>query len=541
MPAVVNLTCAVLDETLEAICRSGGDPASLSALREPKRAWSYGKLHEEACRVAGALRRQGLRPGDRIVLLLHNGVEMAAAILGAVRAGLCAVPLPDTLRPRELLDVLCDSGARAVVAHADLAEMVAQVDSGAPDLTQVLTLGGSRPGQVDFAALCFDEEARAEAEDPRAGVPALLLYQTSPDGRMRAHAYPHDVPLRACTGYCNRVLHLTPEDRVFSTSRLASTWGLPSALLCPLRAQAVSFLLPEKGRGRAVFDVLGSFRPTVFSATPTLYGQLVREFLEMSAPRPAYFKTVRLALSGAEPLPTAVERRVRGVFQVELLNCFVSAEAFGVVLCTPSGDGPTGSCGRPLPEVEVRVLGDRGEPARAAEIGPLQVRGEQVRGGLWCGVTRSMLPPDPGWVTLGDRFFVDEAGQYFFAGRSDGMFKVDGRLVAPVEVERTLLGHPAVWQCAVAEGEDEDGLPLVKAFVVLNVGFEASGKLARELIDQARRQLSPHKAPQAVEFVDSLPRGVDGRVARWRLRSRPPSGPLSPPRGLVPLKLPEKK
>src|SRR5438132_13324231 len=104
MPVVTNLTCAILDRSIENIERSGGTAAVTPALREPKRAWSYGKLFEEVCRAAVVLRDQGLRPGDRVALFMHDGVEMAAALLGAMRAGLCAVPLCDTLRPRELLE-----------------------------------------------------------------------------------------------------------------------------------------------------------------------------------------------------------------------------------------------------------------------------------------------------------------------------------------------------------------------------------------------------------------------------------------------------
>ncbi len=154
----MNLTQAVLDQTLEDIERQGGSVSVAQALREPKRAWSYGRLHEEVCRAAGALKRLGLRSGDRVVLLMHDGGDMAAAMLGAIRAGLCAVPLPDTLRQRELQETLQDAGAAVVVAHADLVDAVALMAPSLPSLKAVLSLGGNHPGTQDFAALCHDAE-----------------------------------------------------------------------------------------------------------------------------------------------------------------------------------------------------------------------------------------------------------------------------------------------------------------------------------------------------------------------------------------------
>src|SRR2546423_13866749 len=106
MPAGVNLSFAVLDEPLAALRQAGLDPQAVPALRELKRAWSYGKLHEEVCRAAAALLRLGLEPGERVILLMHDGVELAAVLLAVMRAGLCAVPLPGSLRPKEVLDVL---------------------------------------------------------------------------------------------------------------------------------------------------------------------------------------------------------------------------------------------------------------------------------------------------------------------------------------------------------------------------------------------------------------------------------------------------
>ena len=124
-----------------------------------------------------------------------------------------------------------------------------------------------------------------------------------------------------------------------------------------------------------------------------------------------------------------------------------------------------------------------------------------------------------GWLRTGDRFFVDHDGYYFYCGRADDLFKVSGRWVAPSEVEETLLRHPAVWECAVVEGHDEDGLAHPVAYVVPNVGHEPSEHLGTDLMIFVKKEIAPYKYPRQVIFVDGLPRGDDGKLQRWRLRA----------------------
>src|SRR5262249_23289003 len=116
----------------------------------------------------------------------------------------------------------------------------------------------------------------------------------------------------------------------------------------------------------------------------------------------------------------------------------------------------------------------------------------------------------------------DAEGFFFHCGRADDLFKVSGRWVAPEEVEKTLLLHPAVWECAVVEGYDEDGLAQPVAFVVTNVGHKASQDLARDLMDYVKRAIAPYKYPREVAFIDALPKSATGKILRWKLRRGSP-------------------
>ena len=124
---------------------------------------------------------------------------------------------------------------------------------------------------------------------------------------------------------------------------------------------------------------------------------------------------------------------------------------------------------------------------------------------------------------------VDDEGFYFHCGRTDDLFKVGGKWVSPAEVERTLLAHEAVWECAVIGVEDEEGLTKPLAFVVPNVGFSPGPELERELIEHVKREIAPYKYPRWIQFVDELPKGPHGRVLRYKLLRKRPSRKISVP------------
>jgi len=501
MPAanVPNLCETLLDDALEAGMRD------TVAIREPKRGWTYGRLAEEVGRVASMFLDMGLVPGERVGLLLHDSLELAATFLGAVRAGLVPTPISVLLRPLEIRDLLRDAGAVAVVAHADLAPAIEAVRKEVPSLRSLLAVGGARPGQLDLHALLSEADADFFPVRRPADAPAFLLYSGGPQGPRRGVPHRHESPMLAFRAYAESVLALGPTDRVFTTSSLASAFGLGLGLLFPLLARGSTFLLPGRPRPAVVFDVMSAFQPTVFAATPSLYAQLVHDYRAMPAPRPACFSSVRAAVSGAEALPSALDQRFFATFGQPLLHGFGATEALHFVLSNRPDARRDGSTGRLLPGFSARVVGDEGEELGKHEIGFLEISGPTIGDG------------GSGWLRSGDRFFTDEEGFFFHCGRSDDLFKVSGRWVAPEEVERTLREHPAVWECAVIEGHDDDGLARPVAYVVPNVGHAPTFELGQDLMSFVKREIAPYKYPRQVEFVNELPRASDGRIQRWRL------------------------
>src|SRR5262249_12101900 len=221
--------------------------------------------------------------------------------------------------------------------------------------------------------------------------------------------------------------------------------------------------------------VLAGHKPTVLVATPSLYTQLLTDLSQ--AGRAALSAALRACVSSGETIPAQLVNRMSGQFGVEVLPGYGLTESWGFVLApppgsaraTPPGRGRPGASGTPVPGLEGRAVGDDGQPLGPHEIGTLQVRGPTVADHYWKREDESKLTFRDGWLHTADRFFYDAEGFFFHCGRTDDLFKVGGKWVSPTEVERTLLGHEAVWECACIGVDDEEGLTKPMAFVVPNV------------------------------------------------------------------------
>ena len=486
------------------------------ALREPQRQWTYDELGDTVARVAGGLRGLGVRRGDRVAVLMPDGLEGVAAILGIIHAGAVAVPLSELQRPNDVRAFVRDAEAVAAIVHDSLQGVLDEVRSELPSLREVIVAGVPRGSDTAFDALVAGTRPASPADTDASDL-ALILYSTRPSERPRGVAHRHDAPLEAYRAY-SAVMPIERGDRVFSPARLATAFGLGAAMVFPLAAGAQSILLPQQPRSRAVLDVLTGLRPTLFIAAPSLFSQLLADL----AGEPLPPTSLRACVAGGEPVPGLLIERARERFGVEMLTGYGLTEAFHFVIATPPGRVRPGAAGQVVPGFEARVIGGDGNEVAAREIGTLEVRGPTLAARYWNREDDSQVSFRDGWLRTADRFFVDEDGTYFHCGRSDDLFKVGGKWVSPAEVERTLLAHEAVWECAVIGVEDENGLTKPLAYVVPNVDYGPGPELEKELIAHVKREIAPYKYPRWIEFVDELPKGAHGKVLRFKLPTRRP-------------------
>jgi benzoate-CoA ligase len=493
------------------------------ALREPQREWTYDELADTVARLAAGLHAIGVRAGDRVCVLMPDGLEAACAILGIVHMGAICVPLSELQRPNDVRAFARDAGAAFAIVHESLFHVLDEVRPELPSLREVVVVGVPRGGEHAFDALVADHRPAPPA-DTDAGDLGFILYSTRPSQRPRGVAHRHDTPLEAYHAYTGGVFPIDPHDRVFCPGRLATAFGLGAGLVFPLAARAQSILLPQQARSRALVDLLGGLRPTLFVAPPSLFAQLLAD-LEHEPDLTLDAGSLRACITGGEPVPALLPERLRARLGVEVLSGYGLTEAFHFVIATPPGRVRPGAAGFVVPGFEARVIGADGQVLPPREIGTLEVRGPTLAARYWNREEDSQVVFVDGWLRTADRFFFDDDGNYFHTGRSDDLFKVGGKWVSPGEVERTLLAHEAVWQCAVIGVEDEQGLNKPLAYVVPNVGFAPSPELERELIAHVKREIAPYKYPRWVEFVDELPMTPHGRVQRYKLPHKRPARP----------------
>lgn len=493
------------------------DPDHLALVHDGARL-TWAELDERVDRAAAALRGLGLEPGDRVVLQLGNTPDFPVLYGGALRAGLVAVPANTGYTGRELTHLLADSGARALATSSvqvisaagklrdgPLEHVIVAAPSG-PDGTLPL------PGLL--AAATPDPAARhrpASAEDL-----AVLLYTSGTSGRPRGAMLSHRA-LLANLEQCDaiRPAVVTPADVVLLAIPLFHAYGLNPGLGMLAWAGATGVLLDS-------FDAAGSLelmarhRVTNVPAVPAMYVQWAGQ-----PGLAAGFASVRVALSGAAPLPPPVLARFAeaGVTVWEGYGLTETAPAVTSTLI--GGAAKPGSVGRPLPGVELRLAADEEDDddpdIAGGDPGEIQVRGPNLFSGYWPDGAEG--PDADGWWSTGDVAYADDDGDLHLVDRRKDLILVRGFNVYPAEVEAVLTGHPDVLETAVLGRPDpERGDETVLAYAVLRP--EASVTEA-ELLDWASGSLARFKLPASIVFVPDLPHSATGKVAKARLRESP--------------------
>ena len=318
-----------------------------------------------------------------------------------------------------------------------------------------------------------------------------------------------------CEYYARSVLAIQTQDVTFSSSKLFHAYGLGNGLMFPFHVGATTILYPGKSQARTVLEVAQANRPTLFFSVPTLYAAMLQEVEQGTA---FDLGSVRLAASAAEPLPADIFRRWKERFGVEILDGIGSTEVLHIYLSARAGQVRPGSTGKAVPGYELALVDHAGQPVPTGKIGDLMVAGPSTAQCYWNRRALSEERMRGRWFFTGDKYTVDEDGFYWYAGRSDDMFRVSGQWVSPIEVECTLIEHPCVLEVAVIAFEEQTRLHTPKAFVVLRESYVGSGELVKELQDFVKQRIAPYKYPRRIEFVNELPKTAAGKLLRYKLR-----------------------
>jgi benzoate-CoA ligase family protein len=507
-PRFFNLT----DQFLDRHTREGR--AQKVAIRCGDSVRTYGDLAADVNRAGNGLLRLGLQDEQRVLLLLPDCPEFAVAYFSVIKIGAVAVPTSTAARTADYDYFLRESKARILIVHSTLFAEVAPALGAQHFLRHVIVVGEPQSGYLHWDEWLAQNSPELAVARTSGEEVAFWLWTSGSTGRPKAALHMHDDWTCCCRNYAVGVLGIGPDDITFSSSKLFHAYGLGNGLMFPFYAGASTVLFAGKAQAKAVLEIAQTARPTLFFSVPTLYAHMLQE-----AERESYcLDSVRLAVSAAEPLPAEILRRWQRRFGVQILDGIGSTEVLHMYLSARPGNVKPGSTGIAVPGYKLRIVDSEDREVPPGTIGDLLVAGDSIAPCYW---NRRQLTAERmrgRWFFTGDKYSMDKDGYYWYAGRSDDMFKVSGQWVSPAEVESALVEHECVLEAAVVAYREDTELHTPKAFVVLREGIAPTPDLARELQEFVKHRITPYKYPRHIEFMDKLPKTAAGKLLRYKLR-----------------------
>lgn len=495
----------------DALAVEQADVAALTIVEEDGQVTSrtYAEMAERSRQVAGWLTEAGLKPGDRVLIVLGNQVELWETMLGCIRAGAVMIPATTLLTDGDLADRISRGNVRAVVTSGADAGRYA----GIADHCIRVAVGVEAEGWLRYSDTeSYDgpvPEVDTAADD------SLLLYFTS--GTTSQPKLVEHTQVSYPLGHLSTMywIGLQPGDvhlNVSSPGWAKHSW---SNVFAPWNAGATVFLYNyTRFNAERMLQVLQEYGVTTFCAPPTVWRMLIQADLS------AVDVQIRECISAGEPLNPEVIEQVRNAWDITIRDGYGQTETTAQIGNTPGQPVKLGSMGRPLPGYSIAlidpasdVIGDDGEIC--IELAPAPVplmRGYRDADELTAEVMRN------GYYHTGDVASRDADGYITYVGRSDDVFKASDYRISPFELESVLIEHPAVAEAAVVPSPDPVRLAVPKAYVVLAAGHEPSRELAGEILAFCREHLAPYKRIRRLEFAD-LPKTISGKIRRVELRA----------------------
>ncbi len=485
------------------------------AVRCEERSYTYHQLQSEVNRFGNALYGLDVRMEERVALLLFDTEAFPMAFFGAIKIGAVPVCLNTLMRPKDYEYFLNDSRARVLVIDAGLLDSIAEIRANLRFVEHIVVANGASEcaGDQAWSALTAGQSDDLAAAPTQRDDACFWLYSSGSTGQPKGTVHlQHDMVFSAET-FGKQVLNVQEGDVCFSAAKLFFAYGLGNNLYFPFSVGATAVYLPGRPTPEAVYAAIAQHRPTIFYAVPTLFGQmLVHDDGRLDG--------VRMCVSAGEALPPDIFKRWRERFDVEIVDAIGSTEMAHCFISNMPGKARPGCTGLPVPGYEARIVDEHLNDVPRGEVGTLLIKGDSAAAYYWNKHEKTKETMLGAWLNTGDKFFQDEEGYFFYAGRTDDMLKIGGIWVSPVEVEAAIIEHSAVLECAVVPGHDGADLIKPKAYVVLNAGEQAGEALAQSIKDHVKSVLAHYKYPRWVEFVSELPKTPTGKIKRFELRKR---------------------
>lgn len=472
---------------------------------------SYSELSVRTAQVANWLRSQGVRRGDRILLMLGNVPALWEIMLAAMKLGAVVIPATALLTQDDLRDRLDRGRVRHVVTHN---AQVAKFQDIPGDYTRICVDAVSTDW-IDYAA--SNSAARAfQPDDVTHATDPLLLYFTSgttskPKLVLHTHeSYP--------VGHLSTMywLGLRPGDIHLNISSPGWAKHAWSCLYAPWNAGACVFIQnTPRFSASALLETLARCQVTSLCAPPTVWRMMIQEDLAAWKPK----LNLQSIVGAGEPLNPEIIEQIRSAWDLDLRDGYGQTETTAQVGNSPGLPVKPGSMGKPLPGYRIVLIDADGKEADEGEICiDLSARPTGLMAGYQDNPEQNADAIHDGFYRTGDTAVRDTDGYFTFVGRADDVFKASDYRISPFELESALIEHEAVAEAAVVPSPDSVRLAVPKAYLTLARGYAPNAETAEAILAFVRRELAPYKRIRRIEFVSELPKTISGKIRRVQLR-----------------------
>ena len=486
-----------------------------------ERRFTFQDIKKESARAANYFKAIGIKRGDRVMLVLKRHYQFWFAVLGLHKLGAVAIPATNQLLEKDFVYRFEAGKVKAILCTADgsVSDAVDAAAAKSPNLAHKIIVNGEREGWRSF-----NEEYRMysshfdRTEDSPCGSDPMLMFFTSGTSgypKLAAHNYKYPLGHFITAKYWHRVnpdgLHLTISD----TGWAKSMWGkLYGQWLCEAAIFVYDF---DRFDAEKILPMFAKYHITTFCAPPTMYRMLIKQDISRFD-----LSSIEHASTAGEALNPEVFRQFEKTTGLRIMEGFGQSESTLIIGNLNGSSHKFGSMGKPVPLYDVHLLDIEGKEVDSGETGEICIN---ISGGLPCGLAYCYEGNDEvtaetwrdGYYHTGDLAWKDEDGFYWYVGRADDVIKSSGYRIGPFEIESTIMELPYVLECGVSAAPDEVRGQVVKASIVLVKDFVGTDELKKQIQDYVKKRTAPYKYPRIVEFKESLPKTVSGKIIRKKL------------------------
>lgn len=489
--------------------------------RGEEKVFTYSDLKYYSDKTANMLRSKGIGKGDMVMVILKRHYQFWFTILALHKLGAVIIPATFMLAKHDIVYRVNAADVKAVICTGD-GEVAMHVDEAMPECPSLkirIMVNGHRDGWDDFMTDMEEADDSLERVETKADEPMIVYFSSGTTGnpKMAMHAHTYALAHMTTAKYWHDVtpdsVHLTIAD----TGWGKAVWG---KLYGEMFMESCVFVYDfDKFSATEILSVLEKYKITSLCCPPTMFRFMLQE--DVSSYDLSSLKYCTIA---GEALNPDVFNNWYAQTGIKLMEGFGQTETTLLIANRVGMEPKPGSMGKPMPHYDVDIVDEDGKSVPPGVTGEIVVHTDkEVPYGLFKCYYRDEEKTKEAWhdgaYHTGDTAWMDEDGYYWYVGRTDDVIKSSGYRIGPFEIESVLTEHPAVLECAVTGVPDALRGNLVKATIVLKPGFEPSEELKKELQTYVKKETAPYKYPRIVEFVDSLPKTVNGKIRRAEIRA----------------------